>query len=220
MNSQPTKLAVISAVVLVALAQTAGGAVLWDQSDYDVWGAGFYNAESGAPPFGMTVFSVNHITVDNVWLVDSITTYYSALDPVWGDGIAQGYLHVFGKTDPLPVDGTDDPTASPLVTMSGTLDGDHIVVTASGLNLSLEPGEYWIGITPIAASGPFGPEIHLSSLTLMGDATASYDPFAFPGPPAWINFNPGVDASILIEGVITVANQEMTWGGIKSLYKE
>ena len=57
-------------------------------------------------------------------------------------------------------------------------------------------------------------------MTLIGDATASYDAFAFPPPPSWFVFNPDVDASLLIEGTLQepTATEETTWGSIKSLY--
>jgi hypothetical protein len=219
MNLKLTTLAVLSAVLVAPM---AAADVLWDQSDFDPFGPGFFNSESGGPPFGITMHAVNHITITgDAWDIDSITTFYSNLDPAWGTGIVTGYLHVFTKSGPLPIDGVDDPTASPLVAMSAALQMDHWTVTASGLDLKLAPGEYWIGITPVAPSGPFGPEIHLASLTLVGDATASYDPFAFPGPPAWFNFNPGVDASILIEGMVQqpVSVEASTWGGVKALYR-
>jgi len=216
MKTNLTKLVVVS---ILALASAAGATTLWDQSDFDPFGAGFFNSESGGPPFGMTNHAINHITVDNVWRVDSITTFYSALDPAWADGIIEGYLHVFAKTGPLPDDDLNDPALSPVVPMSGVFNNDHIVVSATDLNLTIEPGEYWIGITPVAPSGPFGPEIHLSSMTLIGDATASYDVYAFPGPPAWFNFNPDVDASILLDGEITTAPTQSTWGAVKSLFR-
>ncbi len=197
----------ISVMMLMIVISSASADVLWDQSDYDVASAGFFNAISGAPPFGMTVYSVSHITVDGAgWDVDAISVYFSALDPAWGDGITQGSLHIFDKTSTLPVDGVDDPVLSITVPMSGVFDSDHIRVTASGLGLSLDPGEYWIGITPEAVSGPFGPEVHLPSQTYIGDATASYDPNAFPGPPAWNNMNPGVDAAMMIEGSAVLEN--------------
>ncbi len=215
-----SKLTKLVAVTLLVLAHTASAEVLFDQTDFDPYGPGFFNSESGGPPFGMTVYAVNDVTVTEGWIVESVTTFYSALDPVWGEGITEGKLHVFEKTGSLPITGGDDPEASPVVAMSATLNGDHFVITATGLNLELAPGEYWIGITPNAPSGPFGPEIHLASLTLFGDATASYDPYAFPGPPAWFNFNPGVDASILIEGSVAgTATEEMTWGRLKSAFK-
>ncbi len=216
------KLVLLSVVASVAIfAQTATADILWDQSDFDVWGMGFFNADAGAPPFGMAVHSVNHVTVPGGgWNVDSISTYYSALDAFWGDGITQCYVHVYDKTGPLPIDGTDDPSVDPLVPMSAVLNGDHFVLTASGLGLALGAGEYWIGVTPIGASGPFGPEIHLSSLTYYGDATASYDVYAFPPPAMWFNFNPGLDASILIEGTPgSTPVEDSTWGEIKSLYR-
>lgn len=218
MYSKLSRLAVAAAFLL---AQGAAADILWDQSDYDEFGPGFFNAEAGGPPFGMTVHAVCDVTVPAAgWNVESITTWYSALDPAWGAGIASGFLHIFPKTGALPVDGSDDPTASAVVPMSGTLVGTTWVVTASGLGVNLAAGDYWIGITPSAPSGPFGPEIYLSSLTPMGDATASYDVFAFPGPAAWFNFNPGVDASILIEGTEggSTATEQNTWGGVKALF--
>jgi hypothetical protein len=141
----------LSAVVLL-LAQTASADVLWDRSNYDAFGPGFFNVDAGSPPFGLTVHTVNHVSVGGAgWTVQSITTYYSALDPAWGTGIVNGYLHVYDKTGPLPIDGSDDPTASPLVAMSATFNGDHWAVTASGLSLPVGPGEHWIGITPGSA---------------------------------------------------------------------
>jgi hypothetical protein len=214
------RLAMLVLLCVGLIAPAASADVLWDQSDFDAFGPGFFNSDSGAPPFGMTNFAVNDVTVECGWNVQSITIYFSALDMAWGEGIVEGYLHVFPKLGPLPIDGTDDPTASPSVPMSGVLNVDHWVVTAANLNLDLTPGEYWIGITPVAPSGPFGPEIHLAALGYTGVPTASYDPYAFPGPPAWFNFNPDVDASILIEGTITgpSGTENMTWGRVKAMF--
>lgn len=205
--------------LLAILAGSAGAVTLWDQSDYDLVGSGFFNTVAGMAPMGMTVHTVNHVTVPEgeMWNVDTITIYFSCVDQSWGSSITQGNLHVFNKSAALPVDGTDDPTASTLVTMSGTFLTDHIEVTASGLGLSLSPGEYWIGITPYGTAGFFGPEIHLPSQTLYGDASASYDPYGMP--VAWYNMNAGVDAAILIEGNLVVSNEAMAWGDMKSLYR-
>ena len=213
--------AILTTVAALAiLAAPVSADVLWDQSDSDAFGAGFFNTVSGGPPFGMTVFTVSDITVDGSgWNVESISTYYSALDPSWGGAISEGHLVVYPKTGPLPIDGVDDPTTSVVVPMSAVLVVDTFVLTASGLNLDLPPGEYWVGITPVAPSGPFGPEIHLSSGTFMGVDTASYDPFAFPGPPAWFNFNPGIDASILLEGTRPTPVEGTSWSQIKAIYR-
>ena len=213
MNSILTKVAVLCAVVL--LASVASADVLWDQSDYDIWGMGFFNSESGSPPFGMTWHGANDVTVDAGWNIESITSYYSAIDPAWGTAITQGYLHVFPKTGPLPI---EDPTVSPIVPMSGVVVGDHFVVTASGLGLYLGAGDYWLGLTPIAPSGPMGPEIQLSSMTFLGDETVSYD--AYGMPVMWFVFNPGLDAAMLVEGTFAgTPVEETTWGNVKAMYR-
>jgi len=221
MISKLTTLAILMVAGLVAFAPAAGADILWEQTGFDPWGMGYFNSDSGAPPFGMTVHTVCDITVDHAWAVESVTMYFSAMDWSWGEAISQGYLHVFPKTGTFP---TEDPTASQLVPMTGTVMsgtpvGDYFEVTASGLSLMLEPGEYWISITPFAPSGFWGPETCLSAATLIGDESPSYDPYADPGPPAWYIMNPGMDAAILIQGNSTVATETSTWGKVKALYK-
>ena len=203
---------------IILMAPIAGAVVLWDQSTLDPSGNGFFNSISGSPPFGLTIHTVDDVTVDGSWVVTSITTYYSRIDPNWGGAISQGRLHVFPKTAPLPLNGTDDPAASPTVAMSATMFNDHFEIKASGLNLVLAPGDYWIGITPIAPSGFFGPEIHLSTTTPLGDAAASYD--VFGNPPVWFNMNPGVDTAVLIEGDRPVPVESTTWGATKALFRQ
>ncbi len=214
-----SRLVTVVALSLIVAATAVSAGTLWDQSTFDPLGAGYYNSVSGAPPFGSTNYAVCDVTVANTWVIDSITMYFSALDAGWGGAISQGYVNIFPKSGTLPVDGTDDPTIGTLVTMTGTLNVDHFVVTASGLGITLAPGEYWIGITPIAPGGFMGPEICLMDLNPAGDATASYDPNAFPGPAAWMATWPGEDASILITGDQPVPVEESTWGNIKALYK-
>jgi len=204
-------------ITILAFAQMASAEVLWDQSDFDPWGAGFFNSESGAPPMGMTVHSVSDITVPDGydWFIDSITTYYSGLDMFWSDAIIEGYVHLFPKTGALP---TEDPTASAMVPMTGVFVDDHHEVTASGLNLHLTPGDYWIGITPVAPGGIMGPEIHLGSISAMiGDPSPSYDAFGFPAP-MWYQPWADMDATILINGDMAVPTEETTFSGIKALY--
>jgi len=211
----------LAALLLALLVRPVAADVLWNQSDYDAFGAGFFNSVSGGPPFGLTVYTVGDVTVGGTgWHVEKITTYYSRIDPNWGIGITQGFLHVFPKTGALPVDGTDDPAASTPVTLTTALFDDRFEIYASGLSLDLAPGEYWIGITPIAPAGFFGPEIHMSSQTFLGAPSPSYDAYADPGPPAWYDMNPGVDAAILIEGTLhPVAVSPTSWSEIKALYR-
>lgn len=209
----------IIAAVALGIAGTAAADTLWSQVDYDPFGAGFFNSVSGSPPFGITNYVVSDVTVEGAgWHIESISTFYSALDPSWGLAISEGYLMVYPKTGPLPIDGTDDPLAAPLIPMTGTDIGGVWQVTASGLSVDLAPGDYWIGITPIAPGGFFGPEIHLGALTFVGAETASFDPYGVP--PIWFNFNPGIDASILIEGTRPTSVDDVSWGQVKSSYRD
>ncbi len=203
--------------MIALLAQSASALDLWDRSDFDAMGMGFFNSESGAPPMGITHYAVNHVVVGGSgWVIESVSNYYSNLDPAWGYGILEGRLHIYAKTGPLPINGTDDPTVDVIVPMSATMEADHWKVTATGLSINLMPGEYWIGITPNAPGGMWGPEIHLASFTSTGDATASYDPYGMP--VAWFNFVPGVDAAILIEGDLSTPTNDSTFSSIKALY--
>lgn len=214
------KLTMLLSLSMFFLASPGRSEILWDQSDYDLFGNGFFNSVSGGPPFGITMFAVSDVTVSGApWHVDTINTYYGFISGTWGDAISQGHLHVYPKTGSLPIDATDIPTASPLVPMTGTNIGGVWHVQATGLNLDLAPGEYWIGITPIAPSGPFGPEVQMSSLTLIGEDTASYDPFQFPGPPAWFNFTPDHDMAMSIEGTSPVSVESTSWSRIKATYR-
>ena len=208
------RMAFIAALTLILSATLVPADVLWDQSGFDPWGAGFFNSESGAPPMGITMHCVNDVTVaDGGWAIDTITNYYSHLDFTWGYGVFEGYLHVYEKTDVFPV---EDPTIDMVVPMTGYDMGDHWAVKAENLSISLVPGEYWIGITPVAPGGMWGPEIHLSTPDYYGVGTPSYDPYG--APPEWFAFNPDMDAAILIEGDYSVATENSSWGQVKSLY--
>ena len=97
---------------------------------------------------------------------------------------------------------------------------DHIVVTAANLSITLQPGEYWVNITPYGGSGGFGPEILLSVMTPAGDPSASFDPMGAFGPPStWFDMGGGADGAMVIHGEITVSNDGQSWGSVKSLYQ-
>jgi hypothetical protein len=214
------KLLITVVLATAVAAGTANAVTLWDQSDYDVFGAGFFNSISGTPPLGITQYAVSDVTVDAPgWHVESVSTFYGFIDPSWGTAISEGYLLIYPKTGPLPVDGANDPLVAPLVPMTGTDIGGVWQVTASGLAVDLPPGDYWIGITPIAPGGFFGPEIHMGTVNFVGAETASWDPYAAPGPPAWFNFNPGIDASIKIDGVRPTPVDDTSWSALKALYR-
>ena len=212
------RLSLAFAVVAVfAMVSGASAQVLWDQSDINAFGPGFFNSESGSPPFGSTTHTVTDVTAPGAWNITRITVYFSAVDPAFADGIFQGYLHVWPKVGPTPV---EDPTADVLVPLAANLvdgpNGQIIEVSTVGLDMNITAGDYWVGITPIAPA-PFGPEIHQSSLTAYGDPSPSYDAFGFPAP-MWTVWVPGVDAAILIEGSGPVPNDTRSVGSIKAQF--
>lgn len=211
------KLCTLSITLLSALALAASAGaqseVLWDQSDLDPNTSGIANSIS--PGFGgFTIYAVADIVVaDAGWSVESITQFYSSWNQDWLFAITEGSLHVFPKTGALPV---DDPAASVTVPMTAALNNpDVIEVTASGLNLDLAPGEYWIGITPAAPAGLFGANLQFATLAMMGDPVAVYDT-ALPG---WDNLYGTVDGAIRIEGSRPTPVEETSWGQIKDLYR-
>ncbi len=214
MKTQLTKLSLIALALTMVLATTAGAEVLLDQSAYDDTIPGFLNAVAGGPPFGGTSYSVNDITVDGVgWNIESISTYYNALGSF--ESVSLGYLYLTPKTGDLPTEDANNDVSVEL-TVTEVAPSTY-KVTASGLNIELAPGEYWIGITPVA--GDLYDGIHLSATTLIGAATPSFDPYGMPSP-MWTNWNPGVDATILIEGLgNVVATEDVSLDAIKALYR-
>lgn len=190
---------VVAALIAAGCASVSNADVLWDQSALDWNAGGFYNSISGSFPFGATVYTVADVTVPaGGWTVDSVTMYFSQINSDWVTDVSQGRLYIQPKTGALP---TALPGGS-LVPMSAvslfdnTVQQSYYAITASGLNSVLAPGEYWIGITPAAPGGPFGPELGIASAAPTGAPSASFD-IGFPG---WQGV--GVDAAILINGSI------------------
>ena len=195
---------------------TAHADVLWDQSTLDPNGPGIANSES--PGFGgFVVHGVNDVIVDgNGWNVDSLTLYYSTWNFDWQTDVVDAYLHVFPKTGALP---TEDPTLSALVPVTvvfGSDEVEYLAITASGLDLDLAPGEYWLSLTPRGPAGVFGANLQWPAVAT-GDDVALY----IVDSPEWIAPYPGYDGAFLVEG--TPLNptpvEATTWGAIKSLYR-
>lgn len=202
-----------AAAASLALASASNAAVLWDQSAIDTspTGQGLFNTVS--PGFnGSVVFGVSDVTVPaGGWTIQSITTFYSSFNFTAG---TQAVLNVFPKTGNVPV-ATNDPRAMP--TGNGTqvpVTANDVVVdnqgvreyTASGLNIVLAPGDYWIGLTPIQSAGPFGADSQWGTSNPMGVSQAAWS-MDFGFPSGWFDystlsgFTPIHDGAIRINGV-------------------
>jgi len=198
-----TKALMAGMIVAMAGATAAQGqTTLWNQSQLDWAASGFWNSISGSPPFGATVYTVADVTVPaGGWTISSISMYFSQIEADWSTSVTQGRLYVQPKTGSMP---TINPGGS-LIPMSavGLFDPSvqqaYAEVTASGLNIPLTAGEYWIGITPAAPSGFFGPELGIASANPTGTNSRSFAVGGFPS--GWQDTT--VDAAIKIRGIPT-----------------
>lgn len=206
---------VLTMLVIVSTAGIAAADILWDQTaGYEAWQQGFFNLNAGAPPFGMTVYTVNDVVVPaGGWVIDTYRVYYDGFNPSWAGAVTSATLFIEPKTGAMP---TGDPATGSVVTCAATVLGNGFLeVTATGLNEALGEGEYWIGLTPFA---PNADNIHVS-VPAVGDDSPSYDAGGFP-MPMWGGWAPGLDGAILIEGSGgPVAVDADTWGGLKAIYR-
>lgn len=214
------KLRLLSSALLIAVlcAGFAGADVLWDQTTPDPTGQGFANIIAGAPPFGLSVYAVDDIRVHDVWHVDSYTLTFWGIDQAWYLGAFQATLSVFEKTGSLPSP-TDNPTAEILVNItagqSEIIDGNVVTtLTAGGLDLMLDPGDYWIGLTPHASMQRWDFQSWRASANAWGDNAAQYD-LSFG---SWGSTN-GMDGCFKLEGTILVVPTETkSFGAVKEIF--
>jgi len=154
---------------------------------------------------------VNDVTVGETWHVSSITQYYSSWNFDWLN-LQQGYVTIMPKTGDLP---TLDPTGGEMVAMSAySYNADCIAVTLTDMEVVLEPGEYWIGITPQGPVGMFGANMQFATDTV-GVDIASFDTMF----GAWGNTYPGYDGAMLIEGEAVVATESVSLSEVKALFQ-
>lgn len=188
-------------MVMGAGASMASADVLWDQSAFDWNAPAFFNSISGAPPFGVTAYAVADVHVPaGGWTVNSVTMYFSDIESggSWETAVTQGRLYIQPKTGSSP---TVAPGGS-LIPMSAvslfdnTVQQSYYAVTASGLNNILAPGDYWIGITPAAPGGFFGPELGMPTAGIIGSQSSVFD----VGFLSWSGV--GSDAAILVNGTV------------------
>lgn len=191
----------ILAAVLTLGASFASADTLWNQApDFAV--NGVVNAIAGAPPFGVTAYTVGDVQVGpGGWTVDSITMYWSRINSDWVNSVSQGRMYVQSKTGAVPTVLPGGPLVSMSVTelFDNTFQQGYYAVTVSGLNLALASGDYWMGITPVAPGGPFGPELGMGSSSSFGNVSMTYDAGGFPAP-GWYDYS-NVDAAITVTGI-------------------
>lgn len=206
--------------LLVVAATSAPAAVLWDQSDVDaVNQIGAWDAVSGCAPFGGTIHVASDIHIYDQVTVTTIRTWYTAFNFDTESAI-EAYLWIAPKTGALPVDGTDLPQENgTIVPITVTLAENGLYeIAADGLSVMLDPGDYWVSLTPFLPGGIWGPDFHVRALTNVGDPSTWYE-YCGQFAPAWgANFD-GFDMSIQIEGTINaVPNGSDSMGNLKARF--
>ncbi len=163
--------------LVLGMASTAAATAgfLWDQSDYDpnvLRAVG--DQELPDIPY-LSGYDVSDVLTDPAgWRIQSISTYFTQGLGHWA-GVTQARLNIFPKTGALPPLG-DDPRTGAVVPVSlRDLGGTGWEITAEGLDLALSgAAAYWIGLTPIAAYGQYGQELHWSACSVVGDESAQW----------------------------------------------
>jgi hypothetical protein len=161
----------LALVAVAAFTATATADVLWDQSNYNSGINAFVDQEFDDFPSYSSYMVMD--VVSTGWTVQSVSAYFTLGSGNWA-GVTQARLNLFAKTGSLPGAG-DDPTAGSTVAVSLTNLGDTWEITASGLNIDVPAGDYWIGLSPLTNFGAQGQEFHRAA-PIIGEDTAWRNP--------------------------------------------
>lgn len=195
------------AIALVAtMAASSQAAYLWDQSSFS--GNGVVNQQfADFPTF--SAYTVGDITLSQASNITSVSTLIGfAVSPAFISGVNSGVLNIFAKTGSSPLAG-DNPAAGTIVSATTTIfdAGNNIYeFKASGLNINLAAGSYWVGLTPDTNFGVHGQAFHVGSTTSLGDASHVRNPgggFALPSGTSWApvsTIGTDFDSTLRIEG--------------------
>ena len=102
------------------------------------------------------------------WKVDAVAIYMRGA-PAWGK-TRRARLNVIAKKGDLPGD-ADDPRKGREVEVKVSEEAGVYEVRAADLNLTLEPGEYWVGLTPIRSQR----NGYAAHLAVIGVSDARFD---------------------------------------------
>jgi hypothetical protein len=211
------------ALLGLACVASAGAAELWDQSSVlaDYWAQPPIVTSQEFPPpdpFGAySSYTMNDITTDGQnWVIQEVTVYYSRYSSPspWVGVVQQARLNVVPKTRALPYN-SFDPTSGQLVNVTLTPftqnNVNYLAITASGLNIPLSAGAWWVGLVPLAPLASINnyQEVPVQTPVLKENETAwrnplngfgagtDWMPWSVPGSD-WLN---NTDQSITIIGI-------------------
>lgn len=211
--------------LLLSLASAANAVVLWDQSNWNTLGEGSLNLSSTSCSqiSGNTkLHTANNVHFDNPVTITTVRIYETSGNV---EAASQAYLWIAPKTGPLPTESSSQVNnAANIVpiTISYESNGSAsaVVVTASGLNINLPAGDYWVSLTPRHSRGLFPYTVHLvTSSAVVGDPSPSIE--ACTVNSNWVyTLAPNMyDYAMKIEGDAATPTNRSTWGTLKTLYR-
>jgi len=208
-------LLVLAAMTLMVSA--ANASILWDQTTMDAEPDSYMDSYSIGPWGDVIVYGASDFNIDVEATITSVTTYYTDSGE-WTPGDYVALFDIYEKTGPTPVTPDDDPLTTGVevpVTLTSMGDGT-MALTATGLNVSLAAGQYWIMLSPTVPDGPGFREFHLVTNNPWGDNSAWIE---FGGwlPGSWAPRDN--DGTLLIEGDFAVPTEAINFGGVKALYR-
>jgi hypothetical protein len=143
-----------AALILLLSAISANAEVLYESTKINTNG-GVLNATSW-PTLNDGLILVDDITVPTGgWIIDSVSNYFGTIG---SPTASNAYLIVFPESlgQIYPMDYATEVTVTvDTETFTDSVTGqsrETYKITASGLNLSLQPGDYWIGLSPFCDS--------------------------------------------------------------------
>jgi hypothetical protein len=175
-----SRLVAAATVLLVSLASAAGAEVLWDQSNWNTNLEGSVNLSSAACSqiSGNTkVHTANDVHFDNPVRITTVRIYEK-----FGNvqTATEALLWIAPKTGPLPTASSDQLEGPPatVVTIVSVVEVNGSTqiarVSATGLDIELPAGDYWVSLTPRHNLGIFPYSVHLvTSGPIVGDPTAA-----------------------------------------------
>lgn len=109
------------------------------------------------------------------WTINSVIYYYyldTGTPPVSGTAL----LNIFWETGSLPTS-ADNPVSGTTVNITyNAIDSNLYTLTASGLNIILSPGDYWIGLTPDLATATAVLDVINDDEPVVGNPAAYINP--------------------------------------------
>lgn len=133
------------------LAQT----ILWDQQPDDPFSSGAVVNQEVPDLTEFSTYQVNDATFSTDVLVASVSLYFTDNTGTWPAFVTDGVLNIFDGNGLQP---TDDPTTGGDFGVANvnldvfSIGNGILVLQATNLNIQLEAGTYWFGLTPLVES--------------------------------------------------------------------